>query len=306
MTDSTSSFKRRDGRELLQLRPISLTVGEVAGAGGSAKYRSGSNCVLALLYGPSSAKAASERYDQTVIQVSVQRTTNSNSVLAASVNSPATRMLTINERRKQQIEENRIAAMIRRVLMSTVIDVAKFPRTVISISVQILQEEEDITISTNDNKNYASSSSSSSSSLETCCFNAVMAAVLNSSIPCKMTVAAVNSGIITQNSSTKPEPILDLTKQEERFQQQQNSEQEQQQQQTFLLHSKGTFVVSNENGIVATSDLVFFDNNNVDTLQMMNKMEKAANAAATRMFEIFKESLCGRSGTSGEEATKQD
>lgn len=278
-----AGITRDDGRSLNEKRPESLAVGELAGAGGSARYRSGGTCALAIIHGPSTAKVSAERYDAATISVSVHRPST-----VHTAGGGATRILALRERRLQAADDSRLAALIRRCLMTAVIDIARFPRSVISITVQIVQQD---------------------GSVDACCINAVMAALLNASIPCKTTIFAAACGVASVSSGSgedeQLQAVVDLSKKEEEQPDNENGNSASADaasasrlQLRFL--ARGTFVFSYPKpfGVVATSGLTFALHTGSaaakhSTAEVMALLQGSAAVAGNRTLEYMRDQCCG-------------
>ena len=297
---------RRDGRTAMSLRPVSLALGELAGAGGSARFRAGGTCVLALLHGPCTAKAFAERYDAATLAVAVQRPGT-----VHTVGGGASRLLAVRQRRQQAAEDCRVASLVRRCLAS-VIDTARFPRCVISLTLQILQQD---------------------GAVDACCVNAAMAAVLDAAIPCLTTIAAASVGVMRapvpavlpvvvpagaagaagKGGGAAPSAlvqVLDLTALEEATgvvvdaprQQAATAAaataQSQPQSSAPQLLCRGTFVFAwpSSLGVAATSEVLFLDgaaSAGDDGVGLLTLMERAASAAADKTMAIMRDACAG-------------
>ena len=63
---------RRDNRPLNQIRPISLKLGTISSADGSAEFGLGNTKVLATVHGPVAAKTRFEQMDRSTLLVTVE------------------------------------------------------------------------------------------------------------------------------------------------------------------------------------------------------------------------------------------
>jgi ribonuclease PH len=262
--------QREDGRGLSETRPVSLAVGELSGAGGSARFRCGNSCALAIIHGPSTAKASAERYDATTVSCSVHRAS-----AVHTAGSGASRILALREKKLQAADDARLAALIRRCLMS-VIEIERFPRSVVSVTVQVLQQD---------------------GSLDACCINAVMAALLNAAIPCRTTMFAASCGVLAaaQQQQQQLQPVVDLLRREE-----DPSNRD--------FAARGTFVFSHpDGGVIATSGVSFSSPSSAaaaagatsSSVDIFNLLQQSAKSAGDFTLQVMRE-RCAASAAAAE------
>lgn len=67
-----SEGTRRDNRPFNKLRPISVKVGVIESADGSAEFSLGNTKVLATVHGPVAAKSRFEQIDRATLKVTVE------------------------------------------------------------------------------------------------------------------------------------------------------------------------------------------------------------------------------------------
>ena len=118
--------KRLDGRNFDELRPISIKIGVVENADGSAEIRMGKNIIIAAVYGPRELHPKHRALpDRALIQCFYRMSTFS----VTDRKSPAP------SRREKEI------SMILSNALTSVVFTEKYPRTTIDVYIQILQAD---------------------------------------------------------------------------------------------------------------------------------------------------------------------
>jgi len=118
--------KRSDGRKMDEMRPIRAEVGVVPNADGSALFASGKTVAIATVYGPKQLHPANKRKpDRGIIRCEYN-------MLPFSVEERA---------RPGPSRRSKEIGMITENALSSVVDLARFPGTVIDIQVLILQAD---------------------------------------------------------------------------------------------------------------------------------------------------------------------
>ena len=118
--------KRKDGRDLDQMRPISIKVGVLKNADGSAEIRMGNNIILAAVYGPRELHPKHRALpDRALIQCFYRMSTFS----VGDRKSPA-----------PSRREREISTVISNALNSVAF-VETYPRTTIDVYLQVLQAD---------------------------------------------------------------------------------------------------------------------------------------------------------------------
>jgi ribonuclease PH len=180
MATPTISVVRSDGRELNQLRPISVRPAELTGADGSAACAMGRSRVLAAIVGPAAARPNAESYDGAVISVSLQRPDTAE---LSAVGGGASRLRAVAAAQTVARVDSEIVATVRRAL-NAVVFTSRFPRCGIAVTLTILGED---------------------GSLLACCVNAAIAAALDAALACRETAAAVT--LFALRPATGPAPV---------------------------------------------------------------------------------------------------
>lgn len=118
--------KRSDGRKMDEIRPIRAQVGVVPNADGSALFATGNTVAIATVYGPKELHPANKRKpDRTLIRCEY-------TMLPFSVSE---RAKPGPNRRSKEI------GMITENALSAVVDLKKFPQSVIDVQILILQAD---------------------------------------------------------------------------------------------------------------------------------------------------------------------
>lgn len=164
---NTADITRRDGRKLNELRGQEARLGELSAFDGSAWLSQGFTTVLATVTGPVAARAGQEQHDRAAVVVSVTR------LAGVASGGGATRFL-VDKKRTSQLEEDSEMASVLSRLFSHVILTESFPRCAVRIVVTLLQLD---------------------GSVLAAAVNAVMCALLDAAVPCRIGVASVSVGL---------------------------------------------------------------------------------------------------------------
>jgi len=167
--------KRSDGRKMDELRPIKAEVGIIPNAVGSALFASGKTVAIAAVYGPKILHPASMREpDRAIIRCEY-------TMLPFSV---AERARPGPSRRSKEI------SMVTANALSSVVDLAKYPGSVIEVQIMILQAD---------------------AGTRCAGINAAAMALAHAGIPMKEMVSSVSIGKIDDKI------VVDITKEEEDY-----------------------------------------------------------------------------------------
>lgn len=174
-------MKRADQRQALELRGREARMGEQAHMDGSAWLAFGGTVVVASVTGPvAPPRLAMEQFDAAVVTVAVQHAD------AIPQGGSASRYITERNRAARLQEEAELGELVRNVL-SAVIMVQDFPRTVFAVALHVISRD---------------------GGVASAAVNAAVSAVLDAGIPCRTTVAAIDLALLP---STNVEGDADLT-----------------------------------------------------------------------------------------------
>lgn len=235
-------MSRKDGRQLTEIRGRELRVGEMSAFDGSAWYSHGGTAVLATVSGPIAARIASEDYSKAIVELTVKRVDSIPTAGGAS-------RPVVDQMRTELLQQDaELSGMLANIVRSTVM-LHLFPRCSFSIAVNILSDD---------------------GSLPSVAANAVMCALLDASIPCRTTFAAVTVASI--NNAL----FLDITKLEQE-----------------AAAATGTYVMSLPacgGGVMGC--MVSSSPGSVPlSFAVEESMERLAVAATSTLLEYFRDSL---------------
>lgn len=123
---------RQDNRLFTQIRPISLKLGVMGSADGSAEFSQGNTKVLATVLGPVGVKTRHEHIDRTTLKVTVESFNS-----APSTNNISLKQVLICFNFFVGLKDVAIAQKLEKKIHSVIFDLLH-PRTLLSITIQPL------------------------------------------------------------------------------------------------------------------------------------------------------------------------
>ncbi|CCW70416.1 unnamed protein product [Phytomonas sp. Hart1] len=175
-----ANYKRRDGRQALEMRAKELRVSELTQFDGSGWYSQGKSSALVALHGPTTAKTIEQDYTRCRVRVRVLHAASA----PFSGGSERVNQIERGRVRAHQLDANELVGMVERALEAVFI-AERFPYTVLGVDVVIMGED---------------------GGLLAVVINAVMCALLSAGLPCRTTMAAVAvAALLTSGEEDKKE-----------------------------------------------------------------------------------------------------
>jgi ribonuclease PH len=170
---------RIDGRSGNELRARKAQVGVIVGCDGSVRYSQGNTSVFVSFTGPVAAKASQEQFDRAIVSVTVTR------LGQEPLGGGLSKLIGEKRLKDEHCDDYAIVEMVTEILNKTIV-LERYPRSLIEAKVVVLQED---------------------GSLLSVIFNALMCALLDSSLYCKTTFAAVTVSLVESGETYLLDPI---------------------------------------------------------------------------------------------------